>query len=878
MADVLHTILIYPLELVFEIIFILANRAFDNPIISIVVLSLTVNLLVLPLYNRADEMQKQQRDAENSLKDGVDRIKSAFSGDERMMMLQAYYRENHYSPLYVIKDSVPLLLQIPFFIAAYRFLSGLALLQGTSLGPIADLGSPDRLFEVAGFGINVLPILMTVINLVSGWIYSRGIPLKSKLQMYLLALVFLVLLYDSPSGLVFYWTLNNVFSLGKNIVNSIKDKVSPAKKKKTIDLHYSSKDGALFFLSGLFLTSLTGLLIPSDVIKSSTADFINYMTLHTPNMFVVRTALIAFGCFVIWGGIFFAIANTNGKVILSRIWNTASFIGLITYLFFGSGHGLLTRTLEFEKPFINTVSNTLINLAVCIFVGTLIVFLARRFKSIVQISVIIIFAVCTGVSIYNIKSIEDVYRHTAERLDFDVPEFVLSTGGRNVMVIMLDRACGFLVPSIFNEFPELQEQYDGFTYYPNTISYGSYTKTGTPALFGGYDYTPQNIVADTTRTLRQTQNEALTVMPLIFRDNGFDVTVCDPPYLEYQMVPDISFFDQEQFEGIDAYVTSDNPHFDSLDYYGLRDDHLNRNFFCYSLMKVCPLLFQSLLYDYGNYNAANFVTGSYGEYTIPQVQTDVYHSEGVIQESMNSYNILDSLSDMTSVTDDDTDTFMYMANLLPHSPMYLQEPEYVPSQIVDNTQYETEHSDRYFTPDGFTFDLNSMSFMSHYQSNTAAYLLLGRYFDYLRECGVWDNTRIIIVSDHATHLIYEDTTVPNCDDGFENHVDAYNPVLMVKDFGSTGFTVNNDIITNADVPYFAVNGIVEDPVNPYTGNPIMSYEEFGADIITYDSWDVNVITSSGASGDDYRYISGSWFMFSGSDVLDRSNWLMIAYG
>ena len=64
---------------------------------------------------------------------------------------------------------------------------------------------------------------MTLINIVSGIIYTKGHPLKSKIQVYGLAVVFLVLLYHSPSGLVFYWLLNNVFSLIKNIISKLKE-------------------------------------------------------------------------------------------------------------------------------------------------------------------------------------------------------------------------------------------------------------------------------------------------------------------------------------------------------------------------------------------------------------------------------------------------------------------------------------------------------------------------------------------------------------------------------------------------------------------------------------------------------------------------------
>ena len=214
----LYTVLIYPLELFFEVVFAIANRVVSNPGFAIIILSLAVNFLVLPLYKRADEVQREERDLEARLADGIAHIKKTFKGDERMMMLNTFYAQNNYSPLYVLKGSVSLLLQIPFFMAAYRFLSNLQLIRGVSFGPIEDLGAPDHMIVIGSFAINLLPIMMTLINFVSGYIYTKGMPLKSKIQLYAMAVIFLVLLYNSPSGLAFYWTLNNVFSLGKNIV------------------------------------------------------------------------------------------------------------------------------------------------------------------------------------------------------------------------------------------------------------------------------------------------------------------------------------------------------------------------------------------------------------------------------------------------------------------------------------------------------------------------------------------------------------------------------------------------------------------------------------------------------------------------------------
>ncbi len=145
--SLIYTVIIMPLQLLFEVIFSYTQRFTSNPGISIVCLSLVVNILVLPLYNRADALQAKQNEIEKKLAPGVKHIKSVFSGDEKMMLLQTYYRQNNYKPTDVINSSISLLLQIPFFIAAYRFLSDLSLLYGSSLGPIANLGLPDRMLQ-----------------------------------------------------------------------------------------------------------------------------------------------------------------------------------------------------------------------------------------------------------------------------------------------------------------------------------------------------------------------------------------------------------------------------------------------------------------------------------------------------------------------------------------------------------------------------------------------------------------------------------------------------------------------------------------------------------------------------------------------------------
>ena len=54
--EILDTLFLKPLYLLFEVIYVMADKVIGNPGVSIIVLSLFMNFLVLPLYMRADKI------------------------------------------------------------------------------------------------------------------------------------------------------------------------------------------------------------------------------------------------------------------------------------------------------------------------------------------------------------------------------------------------------------------------------------------------------------------------------------------------------------------------------------------------------------------------------------------------------------------------------------------------------------------------------------------------------------------------------------------------------------------------------------------------------------------------------------------------------
>ena len=939
--DILYALLIGPLELFFEVLYSAAYRLIGNPGVSIVVLSLAMNFLVLPLYRRADAMQEAERERAKRMKPWTDHIKKTFKGDERFMMLQTYNRQCGYKPTDALKGSVSLLLEIPFFIAAYNFLSHLDLLRGVSFGPIADLGAPDALLQVGDLSINVLPLLMTALNLLSALVYMKGLPLQNKIQMYGIAAIFLVLLYNSPAGLVFYWTLNNLFSLVKNVFYKLKrpgfvlaviasvvglvmlvaclvahplanekgniaGAVIGALLQLPLIIHFvrpkikftnpipeaTKADTRTFIYCGVFLALLTGALIPSSVIHASPTEFVNILAYESPMWYVARSFAIAFGTFVIWFGVLYWLATPRVKTVFGCALFAIAGIAVVDYLFFGMDLGNLSPELQFEGTPAPTTQEILINLAAVAAVAIVFVVLwkfAKKPVRIIGVSMCVAVAVMSGVNAVEIEQSLELVRPLLGAADAELPHTTLSKDGRNVVVIMMDRGISYYLPYLMNERPELKEKLSGFTYYPNTVSYGFYTNSGSPGLYGGYDYVPEKMNERKDVLLKDKQNEALKVMPTLFSENNYDVTFFDPTYANYAWIPDTSIFND--IPNVYSAVTMDGRFVDEKTF-GISSSaslspSIMRNMFCYSLFKSAPIFLQPVLYNYGNYNTTSVLRSSAEPEdssrnidASPELTTNQYRegqskSWGFDWRYVNAFSVLDRLPEICTVEEGRKNKLFIMSNDTAHSPMILKEPEFTAELVVDNTEYDAAHTVRY-TEDGRSMNFplydedSTRSPIMHYEVNMAAWTALCNWFDYLRENDAYDNTRIIVVSDHGKELRRFPELTTNVDDGDNHYINIdlleSNSLLMVKDFDSKEFTVDDQFMTNADTPTLAMQGIISNPVNPFTGNPINSAkkDEPTQTIFYCYEWDT-------AKNNGTTFMPGHWFTVH-DDVFNRDNW------
>lgn len=899
MSSVLYNIIISPIELIVEIIFELMFRLVGNQQtnqgIAIIGVSLAISLLTFPLYHHADAVQKRQRDIQNAMSHWVNHIKKTFKSDERFMMLQTYYRENNYTPLSALNGSISLLLEIPFFIAAYHFLSHLEVLNGSRFLLISDLGQPDKLIRFGGLSANLLPVLMTIINCISSAIYLKGFSKKDKLQTYGMALIFLVLLYNSPSGLVIYWTCNNIFSLIKNIFYKIKNpkkvlcfvcailgslftivlifagKIDSFKRLvfiiilqiavlvplimlfacKFLGEHTREKNECknqksyilTFCLAGIFLVVLTGILIPSSVISSSPAEFVDLQNYRNPLLFLINSSCYAIGFFLLWAGIIRYMLPNKSKIILDCVLWIVAGIFLLDYMCFGKKLGTLSPFLIYNDGLNISTTEKILNLVV-VFIAVIVLGFIFKLKKIVPLIMFVCILCMSVLSVIQINKTQNQLSSMAYIKEMKAetkiqPIFSLSKTGKNVIVFMLDRAISGYVPYIFEEKPELKEQFAGFTYYPNTVSHGFFTNFATPALFGGYEYTPVEINKRDSELLVEKHNEALKVLPVLFCKNSFEVTVVDPPYAGYSWIPDLSIY--SDYPEIHPYILAGNLHDDELFTNYKLDSILEnkRTFFCYSIFKSIPLAFASIFYSDGTYYSSSKIE---------------------VPEFYNQYSILSLLEKISKIEESAKDTCLIMQNSTTHEPMLLQLPNYELKNNVNNSGY-------YTAADGKIGMDNELQ-ISHYHANAAALLALGKWFDYMRKNGVFDNTRIIIVADHGRGLgQFENMKYTNP----EIDIEWCNPLFMVKDFNSKNFTVSNEFMTIADTPTIAVSNLIENPVNPFTGKIICNDEKLKKPQIITSSMNWDTMINNGTTFD-----TSNGHLFSvHDDIFVEKNWKMV---
>jgi YidC/Oxa1 family membrane protein insertase len=187
--------------------------------VAIIILTVLSKILLWPLGTKSYKSMSQMKKIQPLIKEIRDKYKNDRKKmNEEVMRLHRTYNIN---PL---GGCLPMLVQIPVFFALYRMLDqAIELRHAPFLGWINDLSAPDRLFHF-DFSIPFMeppygiPVLTLIMGATMFWQQKMtppaGDPTQAKMML-LMPVVFTFIFINFSSGLVLYWLVNNVLSIGQ---------------------------------------------------------------------------------------------------------------------------------------------------------------------------------------------------------------------------------------------------------------------------------------------------------------------------------------------------------------------------------------------------------------------------------------------------------------------------------------------------------------------------------------------------------------------------------------------------------------------------------------------------------------------------------------
>ncbi|MEX0986485.1 MAG: membrane protein insertase YidC [Bacteroidales bacterium] len=932
-------LIISPFFYIVKQFFLLGYQLTGNYGMAIVLLSFAISLILLPIFILIERSKKRNDVVKRRMKPLLDEIKRCYRGQERYYYIRTLHRQHGFNSLKSLVPVLSLLLQIPFFIAAYQFLENYEPLAGQSFLFIRDLSAPDGLLG----SINILPIIMTIVNLFTAYFYTRNGDTSERRQMLVVAGLFLVLLYNFPAGLVLYWTMNNVFSFfrlfvtNREVFGSLEGPVKfnfPAIPQFRIQpvvfislifltlyffvagkLYYIDDNQILIAISLVFLvicqvagfiyyirirsgTSLVLYRISSMLLlitllfqavnvylfvkggtfsahifninilfaESQLANIIYpgmaFLIITMPYYFKQETIKLSstktpslviyllsvaylFGYIILWNPLMvyssfpetfsfsalelmgnnlpvlllfllgsisiFFIAPKKFRWLLVVAALTTVTVGFIHNTLLPIGMGTLQEN-KFEKqqallvaPYLYLAEGLSI---ILLFTASVLVIL-RQYKKQVVIGLTLLNILIVSQSFYKAASSgsftksENLYHNSTNSISF-------SKTRQNVVYFIPDMFQGWAMNRMMSENPELKEQLNGFVWYPNALAISRVTNTSVGPLLGGHNYAPDILDLDKQRTIEKKLSQAKKDLSEEARRQGYLFTSTRVPYCNIEN----EYYDTFLPEWHDDWDVYNNQ-------LGIRvTEEINYTLLCYNaLFFSAPLALKPKIYNNGQWLFSQ--KKSAGRNT----STSLKHQ---------FLRLLPFISNNQS----DKGNFVLIYSMVSHFPW---------SIVNDNGAMKHD--------------------VSPYENNKWIMETLEVWFDWMKKNGVYDNTRIVIVSDHGTHWkrfnreLDIDNPFKNADNDRIplNYLLDLNPVIMVKDYNSSAqFSEDWRFMSNMDAP-----GIALDVQDASKGTPPDSRT-----LPAFVSWWTQDMNNRTSFSLEHKYIVKD-------NIFDGNNWTMV---
>jgi YidC/Oxa1 family membrane protein insertase len=179
------------------------NKGTHNFGLAIIVLTIVIKILFFPLTHTSYKSMKDMQKVQPLML----KLKKKYKDDKEKLNkeIMALYRSHKVNPL---GGCLPMILQIPVFFALYKALLGsIELRHAPFIFWINDLSAKDPYY--------ITPIIMGASMFIQQKMTPTvGDPTQAKIML-LMPIVFTIMFLNFPSGLVIYWLVNNVLSIGQ---------------------------------------------------------------------------------------------------------------------------------------------------------------------------------------------------------------------------------------------------------------------------------------------------------------------------------------------------------------------------------------------------------------------------------------------------------------------------------------------------------------------------------------------------------------------------------------------------------------------------------------------------------------------------------------
>lgn len=204
------------------------NKFVHNWGVSIIIMTILIKLLMFPFTKKQSLGTLKMQEIQPK----IQAIQAKYKDNQQKLQqeMAKIYKDNGYNPM---SGCLPMLVQFLILFAMYNLFNNYFEFRGSSFIPhwIEDLSSGDSIytlkFDIPFFGnqVRILPFIYLASQLLFGKITGNGgtaAPGTSQAQMqmmmYVMPIMFFVMFYNAPSGLLLYWTVSNIFQMGQQII------------------------------------------------------------------------------------------------------------------------------------------------------------------------------------------------------------------------------------------------------------------------------------------------------------------------------------------------------------------------------------------------------------------------------------------------------------------------------------------------------------------------------------------------------------------------------------------------------------------------------------------------------------------------------------